>query len=164
MTNIDRGFRWGDLIIFFEFGLAKLGRFENYTSDDMVEVLADGQNDVSHVPASEVLVLKRRTDNAAITGSMHEVAAVVKEHHGDWVCIEEIGLYSNPHSNVKERARLSNRASLIKQGRLKAFQPRGCYDAWSVRERDSNGNAVYRVYVRYAGLDGVLAVAEELLG
>jgi hypothetical protein len=163
MTNIDRGFRWGDLVIFFEFGLARLGRFENYTSDDMVEVLAEGQSDVSYVPASDVLILKRRTDNVVNTGGMREIAALVKEHHGDWVCIKEIGIYGDHHFNVKERAILSNRASLIKQGRLKAFQPRGCYDARSTQERDSNGNAVYRVYVRYVGLDGVEA-AEELLG
>jgi hypothetical protein len=165
MTNTDREFGWGDRVIFFESGLALLGVFENYTSDGMAEIRADDQGVRAFVPVSDVLMLNPRTDRVLSRSETHrELAARVKEHGGEWVCVEEIGISNDPHSDKEARARLSNHALLMKQGRLKSFQPRGCYDARSLRERDSNGNAVYRVYVRYAGLDGVLAVAEELLG
>lgn len=164
MTNTDQEFGWGDEVIWFGLGVAYLGRFERYVSSDSVEVLPLGQSAGSvTVPLSDVLMLRPRNDHIIHAGAQHEIAALVKEHSGEWVCVEEVGISDDPRFDKEARARLSNRASLIKQGRLRAFQPRGCYNAHSLRERDSNGNAVYRVYARYVGVEDAVSV-EDLFG
>jgi hypothetical protein len=75
-----------------------------------------------------------------------------------WAIVEERLIPADADEAKNVRAKASNRASLIKQGRLKPFAVKGVFDAVSRSERLENedgtpGEEVVRVYARYGGED-----------
>jgi hypothetical protein len=70
-----------------------------------------------------------------------------------WAIVEERLIPEDADEAKNVRAKASNRASLIKQGRLKPFAVKGVFDAVSRSEKDESGAEVVRVYARYGGED-----------
>jgi hypothetical protein len=81
------------------------------------------------------------------------IASTLKLQKGEWAIVEEKPLEGDPKSDEARdlRSKASNRASLIKNGRLAPFRPPGVFDAVSRSEVTEEGNNVVRVYAMYQG-------------
>lgn len=102
---------------------------------------------------SEELKWEAPSGRASTTGATKAVAERLRERPDEWAIIEEIPVPEDEAAAKKARAQASNRASLISQGRIAAFSPKGVYEAAS-RSKDqvgADGNPVIRVYARYRG-------------
>jgi hypothetical protein len=81
------------------------------------------------------------------------IASALKLQKGEWAIVEEKPLEGDPKGDEAKdlRSKASNRASLIKNGRLAPFRPPGVFDAVSRSEVTEEGNNVVRVYAMYQG-------------
>lgn len=98
---------------------------------------------------------------ATASGANAAMAARLRERPDEWAIIESHPVPEDEAAAKKARAQMSNRASLISQGRIATFTPRGAYEAASRSkgQKDADGNPVIRVYARYLGQAGVDAMA-----
>lgn len=98
------------------------------------------------------------------TGADIEIAAALKGNPGEWAIIQETPLPAGDDEETaakrkKLRASASNRASLIRQGRLKSYAPKDEFDAVSNSVTLPDGTEVSRVYAMYKVKDQVEAPA-----
>jgi hypothetical protein len=97
----------------------------------------------------------------ASSGANKVVADTLKASQGKWAIVEEHVIPADADEAKGVRAKASNRASLIKQGRLRPFSPKGTFDAVSRSEVEAEGSdtQVVRVYAMYKGEE--YAVTDE---
>ena len=80
-------------------------------------------------------------------------ADALKVQKGEWAIVEEKPIEGDPKSEETKalQRQASNRASLIKNGRLAPFRPAGVFTAASRTETTDSGSLVVRVYAMYQG-------------
>lgn len=102
---------------------------------------------------SEELQWEAPSGRATASGATKLVADRLRTRPDEWAIIEETLVPEDEALAKKARAQASNRASLISQGRIAAFSPKGVYEAAS-RSKDqfnADGQPVIRVYARFRG-------------
>lgn len=91
------------------------------------------------------------------------IADALRAQKGEWAIVEERPIEGDPKGEEAKdlRAKASNRASLIKQGRLAPFRPGGTFTAVSRSEVTKEGQSVVRVYAKYLGEEFAKPPKEE---
>ena len=81
------------------------------------------------------------------------IADALRAQKGQWAVVEERVIPGDPKGEEAQsiRRNASNRASLIKNGRLQPFRPPGAFDAASRSKILDDGTNVVRVYAVFLG-------------
>jgi hypothetical protein len=112
---------------------------------------------------ADELIWEAPSGRATASGATKVVADRLRARVDEWAIIEETPVPSDEAQAKKARAQASNRASLISQGRIAAFSPKGVFEAASRSkdQYDAEGNPVIRVYARFRGDEYAVIDAPE---
>lgn len=101
----------------------------------------------------EIVGWKEPSGRQSSSNTNRAIADALRQQKDEWAIVEEKPVVGDPKSEEAKdlRAKASNRASLIKQGRLAPFRPGGTFAAVSRSEVNDAGTPVVRVYAKYLG-------------
>lgn len=101
----------------------------------------------------EILGWAEPSTRQSSSNTNRNIADAMKVQKGEWAIVEEKPIDGDPKGEEAKalQRQASNRASLIKNGRLVPFRPAGVFTAASRTETNSSGKLVVRVYAKYLG-------------